>query len=314
MNAVSTGVSRLKESETGGPAITFEAVSKSFGAMRALQDVSFTVPQGQTLALLGPNGAGKTTAISLMLGLRAPSSGKVTLLGLDPSDPRARSRCGVMLQESGVPLNLTVRELIALFRSYYPSPMTVAQAQAMAGLEDKANTRAGALSGGQRQRLYFALAICGAPAVLFLDEPTAALDVESRRAFWEHMRAFAQQGKTIVLTTHYLEEADALADRVIVVERGRLVADASPAALKARVAQKRVSFDLAQPLEESVFSGLPLQSLELNHLRATLLTAEPEATLRGLFARGAQLRNLEVVGAGLEDAVLMLTGKQDGRD
>lgn len=285
-------------------------VSKSFGAVQALRDVSVAVRHGEVVALLGPNGAGKTTAISIMLGLRTPTTGQARLLGRDPHDLRARSGCGVMLQESGVPMGLTVRELVDLFRSYYPTPLPAKQAITMAGLEEKATARAGALSGGQRQRLYGALAVCGDPAVLFLDEPTASLDVEARRAFWVQMRAFVQAGKTVLLTTHHLEEADALADRVVVIDHGRVIADATPAALKARVAGKRVSFDLRQPIDAALFAGLPVQNLELTPHRVTLLSAAPEAVLHALFVRGTALHNLDVVGVGLEDAVLSLTQGQ----
>ncbi len=287
--------------------VELQGVSKSFGAAQALRDVSFAVGQGEVVALLGPNGAGKTTAISIMLGLRTPTTGRARLLGLDPRDLRARSRCGVMLQESGVPMMLTVRELVDLFRGYYPAPLPAGAAITMAGLGEKANARAGTLSGGQRQRLYFALAVCGDPDALFLDEPTAALDVEARREFWVQVRLFVQAGKTIVLTTHYLEEADALADRIVVIDHGQVIADASPAAIKARVAGKRVSFDTDQPLDDAAFAGLPVQNLQLAAHHASLLSPEPEAVLQALFARGASLRNLEVVGAGLEEAFLTLT-------
>jgi ABC-2 type transport system ATP-binding protein len=285
----------------GRTQVELHDVSKSFGATQALRGVSFAVQQGEVVALLGPNGAGKTTAISIMLGLRTATAGQARLLGLDPRDPRARSSCGVMLQESGVPMTLTVRELVDLFRGYYPAPLTAERAIAIAGLEDKARARAGTLSGGQRQRLYFALAVCGDPDV------TAALDVEARHAFWAQVRGFVQAGKTIVLTTHYLEEADALADRVVVIDHGRVIADASPAAIKARVAGKRVSFDTDQLLDDAAFAGLPVQNLQLAAHHASLLSPEPEAVLRALFTRGANVHNLEVVGAGLEEAFLTLT-------
>jgi ABC-2 type transport system ATP-binding protein len=294
----------------GHAVLELHGVSKRFGTVNALQDIDFAVRQGEVLALLGPNGAGKTTAISLMLGLRRPTSGYVRLLGWDPRHRRARSRCGVMLQESGVPMNLTVRELIDLFRSYYPHPLPTAQALAMAGLENKASARAGTLSGGQRQRLYFALSIGGDPDMIFLDEPTAALDVEARREFWKHVRSFAQSGKTIVFTTHYLEEADALAERVVVIARGRVIADATPAALKARIPGQRISFDLRQPLDKEKFEGLPVHRLELTDQHVALLTPEPEAVLSALFGRGAQMDHLEVVGASLEEAVFDLTNEQ----
>jgi len=304
------GVGVRATDSRGAPQIELRGVCKSFGAVQVLRDVDVAVRQGEVVALLGPNGAGKTTAISIMLGLRAPTTGTAKLLGLDPHDLRARSGCGVMLQDSGTPLSLTVRELVDLFRSYYPRPLPAAQVIAMVGLEEKAKARIGTLSGGQRQRLYCALAVCGDPAVIFLDEPTTSLDVEARRAFWAQMRDFVREGKTVLLTTHYLEEADALADRVVVIDHGRVIADTTPTALKARVAGKRVSFDLSQPLDAAAFSGLAVRHLELTSHRATFLSSAPEDVLRALFARGTTLHNLEVVGAGLEDAFLSLTHEQ----
>jgi ABC-2 type transport system ATP-binding protein len=286
-------------------------VSKVFGSVRALQDVTFSVRQGEVVALLGPNGAGKTTTISIMLGLRRATAGQVQLFGLDPGDARARSRRGVMLQESGIPMTLTVRELIDLFRSYYPAPLPAAQVIAMAGLEEKSRARAGSLSGGQRQRLYFALAVCGDPEVLFLDEPTAALDVQGRRDFWAQVRGFAQAGKTVLLTTHYLEEADALADRVVVIDHGRVIADAPPATIKARVAGKRVSFAVNAPLDATAFAGLPAQSVEQSAHHVKFVSTEPETVLQALFARGVALHGLEIVGADLEEAFITLT-KEEG--
>jgi ABC-2 type transport system ATP-binding protein len=292
------------------PAVELRNVSKRYGEVEALRDVSFAVAPGEIVALLGPNGAGKTTTISVMLGLRRPTGGTVSLLGMDPHDLRARSRCGVTLQESGVPLTLTVRELVDLFRSYYPAPLSTARAIEMAGLEEKADARGDSLSGGQRQRLSFALAICGDPDLIFLDEPTAGLDVEARRALWDQVRGFVRARKTILLTTHYLEEADELADRIVLIDKGRVIADDTPAALKARVAGKRVGFDLAAPLPDDIFAGLPVQGLEVTAHRARFLSAEPEDVLRELFARGAAVRNLEVVGAGLEEAFRSLTGDE----
>ena len=207
------GHSEGETSETAAmtPIVELIAARKRYGAIEALQGVDLCIRPGEVVALLGPNGAGKTTTISLMLGLRRPTSGSALLFGLDPTDRRARSRVGVMLQESGVMGVLTVRETIRLFRSYYPHPLPLGEILALAGLEEVAHQRVARLSGGQRQRLYFALAICGDPEALFLDEPTAGMDVEARRTFLAGMRTASSAGKTIVLTTHYLEEADALA-------------------------------------------------------------------------------------------------------
>jgi len=281
-------------------AVELIGAHKSYGAVQALRGVDLAIQPGEVVAMLGPNGAGKTTSINLMLGLRKPTSGQARLFGIDPGDRRARSRCGVMLQESGVPSSLTVREVIDLFRS---------KAIEMAGLQEQARTQTGKLSGGQRQRLYYALAVCGDPELLFLDEPTVGMDVESRRGFLASIKDFAAAGKTIVLTTHYLEEADELAQRVVVIDRGLVVADASPREIKSRVAGKRVSFTTDQPLPPDALAGLPHSGLEIEGLRVRLLSNEPEAVLVALFRRGVGLQDLEVVGADLEEAFVTLTSR-----
>ena len=209
------------------PAAQLVDATKKYGAVEAVKGITLDIELGEVVAMLGPNGAGKTTSISLMLGLRKPTSGTARLFGMAPTDRRARSRTGVMLQESGVPQVLKVSEMIDLFRSYYPSPMPTARVIELAGLEEKAQSQNKDLSGGQRQRLYFALAICGDPDLIFLDEPTVGLDVESRRSFIQSIKGFIASGKTIVLTTHNLEEADELARRVVVIDHGKIIADAS---------------------------------------------------------------------------------------
>jgi ABC-2 type transport system ATP-binding protein len=280
--------------------------TKRYGSVEALKGVSLDIEVGEVVAMLGPNGAGKTTSISLLLGLRKPSSGKALLFGLHPDDLNARSRVGVMLQESGVPTMLKVREIVDLFRSYYPTPMARDRAIAMAGLEEKANALVKELSGGQVQRLYFALAVCGDPEVLFLDEPTVGMDVEGRRSFIDRIAEFAQTGRTVVLTTHYLEEADQLAKRVIVIDRGLVIADASPQEIKARVAGKRVRF-AAAALTDKDLDGLPITTSTISDHHVQLLTNQPEAVLRELFRRGIDVSELEVSGADLEDAFISLT-------
>ena len=282
------------------------AATKKYGAVEALKGVSLDIDLGDVVAMLGPNGAGKTTSISLLLGLRKPTSGKALLFGLDPTDLDARSRVGVMLQESGIPAMLKVREIVDLFRSYYRKPMASDRAIAMAGLEEKAGALVKELSGGQRQRLYFALAVCGDPEVLFLDEPTVGMDVEGRRSFIERIAEFAKLGRTVVLTTHYLEEADQLAKRVIVIDRGVVIADASPQEIKSRVAGKRVRF-MAAGLTDKDFEGLPITTTTISDGGVQLLTNQPEAVLRELFRRGIEITDLEVSGADLEDAFISLT-------
>jgi len=280
--------------------------TKKYGEVAALRGVTIRIELGEVVAMLGPNGAGKTTSISLLLGLRKPTSGKALLLGLDPTNLQARSRVGVMLQESGVPEMLKVREIVDLFRSYYPKPMPRDVAIATAGLEEKADALVKELSGGQRQRLYFALAVCGDPDVLFLDEPTVGMDVEGRRSFIERIAGFARSGRTVVLTTHYLEEADQLAERVIVIDRGVVIADAPPAEIKSRVAGRRVRF-VAPTLEEKDLEGLPVTAVTIKDHSIQLLTNSPESVLRELFQRGVEMSDLEVAGADLEDAFIAMT-------
>jgi len=280
--------------------------TKKYGTVEALKGVTLDIELGEVVAMLGPNGAGKTTSISLLLGLRKPTSGRALLFGLSPNHLDARSRVGVMLQESGIPSMLKVREIIDLFRSYYPKPMDRDRSIAMAGLQEKANSLVKELSGGQRQRLYFALAVCGDPEVLFLDEPTVGMDVEGRRSFIERIAEFAQMGRTVVLTTHYLEEADQLAKRVIVVDQGLVIADASPQEIKSKVAGKRVRFSGAG-LTDKDLDGLPVTAMTIEDGNVQLLTNQPEAVLGELFRRGIKMSDLEVSGADLEEAFISLT-------
>jgi ABC-2 type transport system ATP-binding protein len=280
---------------------------KHFGSVEALRGVDFTHRRGELVGLLGPNGAGKTTAISLLMGLRQPTAGSARLLGLDPRDLRARSRTGVMLQESGIPLTVRVREIVDLFRSYYPAPLAADRVIEMANLGEFVDKLTKDLSGGQRQRVYFALAICGDPEILFLDEPTVGLDPATRRLFWDQVRAFKAMGKSILLTTHYLEEADALADRVVVIDHGVVIAEGTPEELRSRVPGKKISFD-SPGITEAAFAGLPAETVTIDDGRVTTLTTDAEGLLKELFSRGVAISDLEVTGAGLEEAVLGLTG------
>jgi ABC-2 type transport system ATP-binding protein len=279
--------------------------------VEALRGVDLAIRPGEVVAMLGPNGAGKTTSISLMLGLRQPTAGEARLFGLPPTDRRARSRCGVMLQESGTTAVLTVAEIVDLFRAYYPAPLPVERAIAMAGLTEQAGARVGTLSGGQRQRLYFALAICGDPEILFLDEPTVGMDVEARRAFVASIQTLAAAGKTIVFTSHYLREAEELAGRIVVIDRGTVIADASPRELKARVPGKKITVIAGRPLARADLDGLPASVMSLDGDRASLLSNEPAVVLRELFRRGVDVVDLEVSGADLEEAFLALTRRPE---
>jgi ABC-2 type transport system ATP-binding protein len=216
------------------PVAELRGVTKRYGQVEALRGIDLTIQRGELLALLGPNGAGKTTAVRIMLGLSAPTSGTASVFGHHPASQQAKLRRGALLQVGKVPETLKVREHIELFSSYYENPLPVAETIAAAGLVGIENRLFGALSGGQKQRVLFALAICGNPDLLFLDEPTVGLDVESRRALWGRIRGYLQRGGSVLLTTHHLEEADALAHRVAVINRGLIAAEGTPAQIKAQ--------------------------------------------------------------------------------
>src|SRR5438067_4375003 len=218
----------------------FESVNKSYGKVRALADFNFDVRAGELVALLGPNGAGKTTAIRLLLGLAKPNSGRLTVFNGDPGSVETHVRVGAMMQVGRVPETLRVREHVDLFSSYYPNPLPISETLAIAGLEQLKDRKFGLLSGGQKQRVLFALAVCGNPHLLFLDKPTLRLDVEARHLLWDEIRRLLRRGKTVVLTTHYLEEADALADRIVVINKGSVIAEGTPAEIKSLTAGKKI--------------------------------------------------------------------------
>ncbi len=296
----------ITQTATNGVVASLARVSKRYGKVQALKEVSLEVRAGEIVAVLGPNGAGKTTAVSLMLGLLAPTRGTVRLFGGDPRAASSRTRVGAMLQISGVPETLRVREHLELFSSYYPQPLALEEVVRVAGLTGLERRAYGALSGGQKRRLHFALALCGDPDLLFLDEPTAGLDAAARRAFWKQIRDFVGRGKTAVLTTHYLEEADALADRIVVISGGELIAAGTPAAIKAGTAGRRVR--CVTRLRRDEVAGLPGVSAAAHDGAAlTLLVAEAEPVVRELLRRDPDLRGLEVSDASLEEAFFALT-------
>ncbi len=227
-------------------AAALRAVWKRFGPIAALRGVNLEVHAGEVVALLGPNGAGKTSALSVLLGLRRPDSGRAELFGRDPRQTAARSAIGATPQESGFPQTLRVREIVDLVRAHYPDPAHPAELLDRFGLVELARRQAGGLSAGERRRLSVALAFAGRPRAVFLDEPTASLDVESRRGLWNAIRDYASAGGTVLLTTHHLEEAEALASRIVVLARGEIVAEGSAAALR-----RRAGVPLAAGLEEA---------------------------------------------------------------
>ena len=281
-------------------------VSKNYGEVKALEEVDFNIDRGELVALLGPNGAGKTSVVRLLLGLSHVSKGSVRVFGGDPRDPSHRQRTGAMLQVARVPETLRVREHIDLFSSYYPNPLRLSEVLAAAGLESLSERKFGDLSGGQKQRVLFALAICGNPDLLLLDEPTVGLDVEARRALWQEIRAMVGRGKTVLLTTHYLEEADTLADRIVVINQGSIVAQGTPAEIKAKAAGRRIRCKTR--LKPEAVRGLPgVLDVRCDREGLEIQAAEAEPVIRELLVQDPELHGIEVTSAGLEEAFLALT-------
>jgi ABC-2 type transport system ATP-binding protein len=284
-----------------------DGVVKRYGAVTALDGASFTVHERETVALLGPNGAGKSTSVGSLLGLLRPDRGHVELFGGSPGQAVASGQAGAMLQQGALLDGLTVRELVGFVGGLYPRPLPVGQALERAGIGELANRRVERLSGGQAQRVRFAMAIVGDPELLFLDEPTAGLDVEARRAFWAGIGALADAGTTVLFATHYLEEADAHADRIVVLMDGRVVADGPAAMIKARVGTRRVRATVAAVHDELLRRLPAVISLTRHGDTVTLESGDADATVRALFASGVEVRDLEVAGVALEDAFLALT-------
>ncbi|MFF9404157.1 ABC transporter ATP-binding protein [Streptomyces anandii] len=289
-----------------GCAVSFTGAVKAYGAVRAVDGVDLRIRRGETVALLGRNGAGKSTAISLLLGLNAPDAGTVELFGGEPERAVRAGLVGAMLQEARAVPRVKVRELVRFVAGRYPDPLPLGQVLELAGITDLAARRVDRLSGGQTQRVRFAVALAGNPALLVLDEPTAALDVEARRAFWESMRAYARGGRTVLFSTHYLEEADAHADRILVLDRGRIVADGTSERLRQAAGGSLVAFDLAGRGREGLELLPGVRAVEVRGDRARLRTDDSDATVVALAGMGA-IRNLEVAPASLEDAFLALT-------
>ena len=281
-------------------------VTHRYGEHLALNDLSLTLKAGEVVALLGPNGAGKTTAIKLLLGLLQASEGEALVFGGNPREARTRERIGAMLQVAKMPETLQVREFLDLFRSYYPHPVPQDELIDATGLREIQKKEFRELSGGQRQRLLFALSLCGDPDLVFLDEPTLGMDIETRHALWAQVRGLSARGKTVLLTTHYLEEADTLADRIVVIAKGNVIAEGTPTEIKARVSGRKVRCVTALP-EEALRAIPGVLNVEYVGNAVTLTVAQAEPVLRELLAADLSLHSLEVSSPNLEDAFLALT-------
>lgn len=296
--------------------VSFDQVTKSYGEVRAVAGLSLDLHPGETVALLGPNGAGKSSTLDLLLGLRRPDSGTVRLFGTTPERAVAAGRVGAMLQSGGLMDEVTVRELVGLAADLHPRPYAVEDIMAAAGLTKLAGQLVNKLSGGQEQRVRFALATAGAADLVVLDEPTTGMDVTARQAFWATMRQQADEGRTVLFATHYLEEADAIADRVLVLHRGRLLADGTAAEIKARAGARRIGFDLPEPADAELAARLralpALASLDLSGRSVRIQSRDADATVHALYALGTVYpQNLEVTGLGLEQAFVAITSAEE---
>jgi ABC-2 type transport system ATP-binding protein len=303
---VQTRAGSRTSSDAAG-AVALDGVSRSFGAVRAVDRVTMGVGRGETVALLGPNGAGKTTTITMLLGLMRPDDGDISVLGMAPDVAIARGLVGAMLQDGGMMPGVQVGELLAMVRALFPAPLSLAETISIAQLQGLEKRRVDRLSGGQSQRLRLAMALIGDPELLILDEPTAAMDVEARRNFWNEMRGFTDRGRTILFSTHYLEEADLSADRIILMARGRVVADGTPSAIKASVGLRVIRFSVPHG-DAQGFETLPgAVSLTVHGGRVELRCRDTDAALRALLAQRPDAHDIDVSGVALEDAFISIT-------
>lgn len=294
----------------GQHALVFDGVTYRYGRHLALDGLQLRIRRGETVALLGPNGAGKSTAISLLLGLIRPQVGAVEVLGRAPRDAVRRGRVGAMLQTgtgTGLPPNVRVGAALRLVRRLYPDPAPFDATVRSAGIGHLLDRQTNRLSGGQAQLVRFAVAIAGNPELLVLDEPTAAMDVEGQRSFWAMIRVYGRQGGTTMFATHHLKEADQIADRVVVVNHGRVVADGPGASLKAKVAARRLRFSCSCPDIGALDELEGVTDVEVRGASVLLHSLDSDATVRDLVRRHIDFRDLEVTGADLEEAFVTLT-------
>jgi ABC-2 type transport system ATP-binding protein len=287
--------------------ISLNGISKHYGEYAALRNVTCDIESGSMVALLGPNGAGKTTLISLLLGLRRADSGQITIEGNTPQQAVRRGQVGSMLQGAGLPNLSKVVELVSLFATLYPNPLHPDEALERAGILDLRTTPVERLSGGQVQRVRFALAIVGQPSIILLDEPTVGMDIQSRQSFWESMREWSDATRTLLFSSHYLDEVDAVADRVVLLNKGHLIADAAPSELKRQLGATTVTFKMIGASTESLGELPGVLALAINENRVTLRTKDADAVVSALFANGTTISDLQIQAVPLEEIVLRLS-------
>ncbi len=307
-----TGHARATTAERPSTQIQLSGLVKSFrgpdGPIRAVRGIDVAISAGETVALLGPNGAGKSTTIDMLVGLLTPDEGSVSVFGYDPAEAVARGTVGGMLQTGQLIRDLSARELVAMMASLYPAPLDVEETLALAGVSEIAAQRTNKLSGGQTQRVRLAVALVSDAELLVLDEPTVALDVEGRQAFWTTMRAYAARGKTIVFATHYLEEADAYADRAVLIAHGAIVADGPTTEIRAMVGTRTIRATLPAVDVEQLMTLPGVNSAERRGEAVVMHCADSDAAIRALLAAYPDVRDIEIAAAGLEQAFLALTG------
>nr|WP_144919634.1 ABC transporter ATP-binding protein [Paenibacillus bovis] len=289
--------------------VEIKQLTKVFKNTKAVNGVSFSIKQGEVVAILGPNGAGKTTTMLMMLGLLNPTAGVARLFNDDAKAISVRERIGVMLQEVSVMDAMKVKELIKLFQSYYPNPLEMEKLVRLSGLsEQDLNKRTEKLSGGQKRRVGFALALAGNPELLFFDEPTVGMDISARKVFWETVRELSEQGKTIIFTTHYLQEADDIASRIILFNKGSIVADGNPADIKKKLSKQSVSFIAKNDINKELFVQLPFVSdVFQKNDRMYIVTDDTDSVLATIFKGNLQVQDIQIEKGRLEEAFEQLT-------